>query len=225
MAVTALRASQSKVAFGLSATVRGRPAAKTGGTAAAPPPAGDPFDLVLLSAELAGSVPPEELAGARVVVLEAGRDGIGQIGAALAAHPGAAVVRVISHGEPGALLLAGQRISTATLAERADALAGWRQHLAPGAEILLYGCSVAASSEGRSLVDGLAALTVAAVAASVDITGAGGNLELAYTTGRIESGLAATQDDWDRAELTLALPNQRAGLGAFFLTGRRKDRA
>ncbi|WP_341886561.1 putative Ig domain-containing protein, partial [Synechococcus sp. UW140] len=194
-------------------------AAKTGGTAAAPPPAGDPFDLVLLSAELAGSVPQAELAGARVVVLEAGRDGIGQIGAALAAHPGAAVVRVISHGEPGALLLAGQRISTATLAERADALAGWRQHLAPGAEILLYGCSVAASSEGRSFVDGLAALTVAAVAASVDITGAGGNLELAYTTGRIESGLAATQDDWDRAELTLALPNQRAGLGATFFTG------
>ena len=208
VAVTALPASQGKGSLGLSAmgsvpapapnradTGCRRPGAPAGaglakpfpalapkpGPVAAPPPAGAPFDLVLLSAELASSVPPEELAGARVVVLAAGQGAIGQIGAALAAHPGASVVRVISHGEPGALLLAGQRISTATLAERADALAGWRQHLAPGAEILLYGCCVAASSEGRSLVDGLAALTGAAVAASVSPTGSaalGGDLTL-----------------------------------------------
>ncbi|MEN9877488.1 MAG: hypothetical protein RLZZ158_527, partial [Cyanobacteriota bacterium] len=231
--IASLTASQAKVALGGSAIFAPVPSANAACMVApAPSPrptqrfqvaaareSGVPPDLVFISRELVASVPQDELAGARVVVLEAGHDGIGQIGDALAANPGASVVRLISHGEPGSLLLAGQAITPATLAERADALAGWRQHLAPGAEILLYGCCVAASSEGRSLVDGLAALTGAVVAASVDITGAGGNLELAYTTGRIESGLAATQDDWDRAELTLALPNQRAGSGATIFIG------
>ena len=179
------------------------------GPVAAPPRSGDPFNLVLLSAELAGSVPPEELTGARVVVLEAGRDGIGQIGAALAAHPGASVVRLISHGEPGALLLAGQRISNATLQLRADALADWRRHLAPGAEILLYGCSVAASSEGRSFVDTLAALTGAAVAASVTPTGSaalGGDLTLGYASGPIAATSERFCQAWDHSGLILAAP-------------------
>ena len=96
------------------------------GPAAAPPPAGDPFNLVLISPELLGSVPPEELAGARVVVLDAAQEVMGQIGAALQAHPGTTVVRVISHGEPGALILAGQRLSPETLRLQSAAMAGWR---------------------------------------------------------------------------------------------------
>ena len=192
VAVTALPASQSKGVSGLYA-------AKNGGAAAAPPPAGDPFDLVLLSPELAGSVPQAELAGARVVVLEAGRDGIGQIGAALAAHPGAAVVRLFSHGEPGTVLVAGQAITKDTLVEQTEAIAAWRQHLAPGAEILLYGCSVAATPEGRSLVDGLAALTGAAVAASITPTGSaaqGGGLTLGYATGPIKAQTERFSQAW-----------------------------
>jgi hypothetical protein len=61
--------------------------------AGAPGNSGAPFDLVILSPELAGSVPQEELAGARVVILDANRDAISQVGAALQANPGASVVR------------------------------------------------------------------------------------------------------------------------------------
>ncbi|MBW0173032.1 MAG: DUF4347 domain-containing protein, partial [Vulcanococcus sp.] len=87
---------------------------------------------MVLSPELVASVPQEELAGARVVVLDTAQEVMGQIGAALQAHPGTTVVRVISHGEPGALFLAGQRLSRETLRLQSAAMAGWRQHLAPG---------------------------------------------------------------------------------------------
>ncbi|MCX5968953.1 MAG: DUF4347 domain-containing protein, partial [Cyanobacteria bacterium] len=177
--------------------------------AAATRTSGVPVDLVVLSPEIVGSVPPEELVGTRVVVLDAGADVIGQVGAALQAHPGAAVVRVISHGEPGSLLLAGQRITRDTLQLRLDDIAAWRQHLAPGAEILLYGCSVAATPEGRGFVDALAALTGADVAASSDLTGSpakGGDLTLDYATGPIEAITGRFSQAWDQSGLILAAP-------------------
>jgi hypothetical protein len=176
---------------------------------------------VVISPELLGSVPPEELAGARVVVLDGAREVMGQVGAALQAHPGTTVVRLISHGEPGNLLLAGQRISPYTLQLHSHALAGWRQHLAPGAEILLYGCSVAATPEGRSFVDGLAALTGAAVAASVTPTGSaalGGDLTLGYATGPIKAQTERFSQAWDQSGLILAVPVFSSSAAAAFTT-------
>lgn len=193
-----------------------------GAVATAPPSAADPFsiraarrrpgpplDLVLISPELVADVPPDELAGGRVVVLDAGRDAIEQLGAALRAHPGTAVVRLISHGEPGSLLVAGQRINRDTLQSRAADLAGWRQHLAPAAELLLYGCSVAATPEGRSFVDAIASLTGAEVAASATATGSaarGGDLRLEYRTGSIQAITDRFVQAWDRSGLILAAP-------------------
>ena len=165
--------------------------------------------LVVISPELVSSVPPEELAGARVVVLDPANEAIDQVGAALEAHPGTAVVRLISHGTPGCLLLAGQRITKGTLQLRSQAMAGWRQHLAPGAEILLYGCCVAATPEGRRFVDLIAALTGAEVAASFTLTGSaaqGGDLTLAYTSGPIAASTDRFSQAWDHSGLILAAP-------------------
>ena len=173
----------------------------------------------IVSPELQGRVPQAELAGSTVITLDAERDAIEQISQALAQQRNVRVVRVISHGEPGAIVLAGQRITAADLKARSAEVKDWGEALAGGAEILLYGCAVASTPAGQLLATTLAQLTGADVAASVDTTGAGGNLMLAYTTGRIDSGLAATQDEWDCAGLSLALPNQRAGSGASFEIG------
>lgn len=166
-------------------------------------------DLVLISSEIASAVPAEELVGARVVLLAAGKDVIDQVGAALRANPGTTVVRLISHGEPGSLLVAGQRLNAESLARRADAIAGWRKHLAPAAEILLYGCAVAATPEGRSFVDAIAALTGAKVAASTTPTGSagkGGDLRLDYATGPIKAITERFDQAWDQSGLILAAP-------------------
>ena len=82
---------------------------------------GGPGELVFMSPEIVALVPQAELAGARVFIRDPGKDVIGQVSSALQAHPGAAVVRVISHGEPGSLMLAGQRLTRDTLqAAKAD---------------------------------------------------------------------------------------------------------
>ena len=86
------------------------------------------------------------------------RAALAQIDAALRAQTGVETVRLISHGEPGAITLAGQRITAETLLGRSAEVGSWGASLAPGADWLLYGCSVAANAPGRNLADTLARL-------------------------------------------------------------------
>ena len=69
-------------------------------------------------------------------------------------------------------------------------------------DILLYGCDLAASQEGKSLLEAMSRLTGADVAASEDLTGAaskGGDWDLEFRTGTIETTVAigARQPDWN----------------------------
>jgi hypothetical protein len=165
--------------------------------------------LLILSPDIAASVPREEFAGSRVLILDAGKDAVSQIGQALQANPGTSVVRVISHGNSGSLLLAGQLVSGATLQARSVEISGWRQYLAPGADVLLYGCSVASTADGRNFVNTLGNLTGADVAASTNTTGSstlGGDLKLEYATGPIEAATGRFSAAWNASGLTLATP-------------------
>ncbi|MEZ5729366.1 MAG: DUF4347 domain-containing protein [Burkholderiaceae bacterium] len=125
-----------------------------------------------------------------IVLLEAGTDPVDQIGERLAAGAAASAVHLVAHGEPGALLLGGQRFDLAAFEARADALAGWAGSLTEAADILLYGCDLAADDAGRELLAGLARLTGADVAGSDDRTGAtalGGDWTLEVAAGSIET--------------------------------------
>ena len=74
--------------------------------------------------------------------------------------------------------------------------------VAEDADLMLYGCSVASAASGQAFVNDLALLTGLDVAASVDATGhnaLGGDWDLEYATGQIESWPAlsdAFQDRW-----------------------------
>jgi len=89
-----------------------------------------------------------------------------------------------------------------TLAQRGGEIAAWSAALAANADLLIYGCDVAAGSAGEKLVGDLAALTGADVAASTDATGSallGGNWVLEQASGPIEATVAvdsATQQAW-----------------------------
>ena len=81
-------------------------------------------------------------------------------------------------------------LSQSSLNNYADDLAAWGRSLSEQGDILLYGCSVAAGQEGEALIEGLAGLTRADVAASTDPTGPaalGGNWILEAATGPIEA--------------------------------------
>ena len=129
-----------------------------------------------------------------VVVLDAGRDGIDQIGEALESRSYAIdAVHVVSHGTERGLQLGGTWLDGEQLARDADDVARWRDALSADADLLLYGCNLAGSSEGKALVEQLGALTGADVAASTDATGAalhGGDWDLEHRVGPVETAAA-----------------------------------
>ncbi len=133
------------------------------------------------------------LRGSRVVVLDSRRNGVQQISAVLAQHRNLSNIHIVSNGRSGALELGNTVLHSRNLVQYRSALQNWRQSLAQGAEIFLYGCNVAQGQQGRAFVRRLGQLTGRAIAASTDLTGnaaRGGDWDLEFNTGRIRSGLA-----------------------------------
>jgi len=129
-------------------------------------------------------------AGAEVVLLQPDQDGLAQMLDALAGREGIDALHVLTHGAPGSIQLGSTSLSLGTLAGSADTLSKIGAHLSIDADILFYGCSVAASDEGKAMVSQIAVLTGADVAASEDITGAavrGGDWDLEVHSGIIEA--------------------------------------
>ncbi len=128
-----------------------------------------------------------------VVAIEADADGIAVIGHALAQRQGVTAVHLLGHGSDGVLRLGAAQLDASSLLARAGEFAQWGAALSANADLLLYGCDVAASPDGQAVAASLAALTGADVAASTDLTGAaagGGDWALEYSTGRIDAAVA-----------------------------------
>ncbi|MEF8721301.1 MAG: DUF4347 domain-containing protein [Candidatus Accumulibacter delftensis] len=133
--------------------------------------------------------------GSEIVWLDADGDGVLQMAAVLGGRSGLDSIHVVSHGRAGALSLGTATLSLGTLDSYRGELATIRHALRAGGDILLYGCNVAAGSEGTGLVNALADATGADVAASTNATGSaalGGDWTLEAASGPIESaGFAA----------------------------------
>jgi len=130
-------------------------------------------------------------ARAEIVVLNSARDAVAQMADRLRRESGVAAIHIFTHGDDGRLLIDGDTAMDAvSLDARRRELDTIRGSLAKGADVLVYGCRVAAGEEGRRFVDALAEMTDADVAASTDPTGAdlkGGDWELEYATGPVEA--------------------------------------
>jgi hypothetical protein len=136
-----------------------------------------------------------------VVVLDSDRDGISQIADVLSRYAeesgeptnALSAVHIVSHGTDAGIQLGGTWLTNESLGSRASDVALWRNSLSENADLLLYGCNLAGSHEGKALVEELAALTGADVAASVDTTGAttlGGDWDFEHRTGSVETEVA-----------------------------------
>ncbi len=132
-----------------------------------------------------------------VFVLDANRDGLDQITEILDSRRDVDSIHIISHSENGAVKLGNLWLGASNLDGYAGQLASWQNSLAADADILLYGCDLAASESGLTLIDSIHALTGADVAASDDDTGHasfGADWELEYFTGTIETEIALSAD-------------------------------
>ncbi|MGJ3254170.1 MAG: DUF4347 domain-containing protein [Elainellaceae cyanobacterium] len=137
---------------------------------------------------ISGIVPDAE-----AITLCANQDGIRQITDALAQYRRVDQVHIISHGEPGVVHLGSSQVDLETLDQSLPQLSAWKNSLADDAEILLYGCQIAAGDRGQRLIHQLSYLTGAKIAASSTLTGSAaldGNWVLEETVGSVKSPLA-----------------------------------
>jgi predicted outer membrane repeat protein len=140
------------------------------------------IDVGILNAD---SIISQFTPGTEVHLLNGGENAIAQITEILANRSNISAIHLFSHGSNGALQLGGEAI--ANLSDYDDELKLWSQSLTADADILLYGCNVAANETGKAFVNELSQLTGADVAASDDLTGLGGDWVLEYQTGTLET--------------------------------------
>ncbi len=137
-----------------------------------------------------------------VVILDAHRDGLEQISEALSKYNKLDAVHIVSHGSDGQLQLGATQLNNNTLKDRSSDISAWKEVFTDGGDLLIYGCNLADTQDGKSLVDSLSRLTATDVAASDDLTGnelLGGDWELEYEAGDIETSVAfseQTQENW-----------------------------
>ncbi|MGV3484840.1 MAG: DUF4347 domain-containing protein, partial [Planctomycetaceae bacterium] len=139
-----------------------------------------------------------------VVLLDSDRDGMEQVTQVLATYATGTIdaVHLVSHGINGGLLLGNMRLSVNNVEHYAEELSVWQQALSSDADLLIYGCDLAAGEAGVQLLHSLGHFIDADVAASVDATGAaelGGDWSLEYTWGELETEVAFStelQQSW-----------------------------
>ena len=125
-----------------------------------------------------------------IVYLDTTQDGIAQISNYLASASSISVIHVISHGVTGNLMLGNQVLNENNIDQYAQQFVAWNMALSDEADILLYGCDLAANQSGINLLRQLSDLTGADVAASNDLTGnsrEGGDWVLEIKYGQIDA--------------------------------------
>ena len=138
-----------------------------------------------------------------IYLLDPQRDGIAQIGEVLEGYQNLDAVHIVSHGNTSGLQLGGTWLNNASLYSNADAISAWGTALSEDADLLIYGCDLAATAEGVQFVNSLAQLTHSDVAASDDLTGSslqGADWDMEYLNGSVEVSIAfspLTQESWN----------------------------
>lgn len=130
-----------------------------------------------------------------VVLLSPSENGIEQITQTLAQYTTEKLdaVHLVTHSADRAIQLGGTWLDRTSVEAHQEQIATWKTALKPGADLLVYGCDLAASDSGRELLDRLVDLTGADIAASEDDTGSAlldGDWSLEYQAGEIETQVA-----------------------------------
>src|SRR4028118_588967 len=84
---------------------------------------------------------------AEVIIIDEMLGGIEQITERLATKQNIEAIHIISHGSPGSVQLGANTLNSSNIENFAPGLKQWRKALIPGADILLYGCNVAAFNQ------------------------------------------------------------------------------
>ena len=120
-----------------------------------------------------------------LLVLSESHSGLDQIDEFINQYSNVAALHVFAHGSSGNLRLGSTSVNSETLSRKQQTLSAWKSSFTNNADILLYGCNVAVAG-GKEFVSSLATITGADVAASNNVSGAGGDWLLEVHEGDIE---------------------------------------
>ena len=129
--------------------------------------------------------------------------GLNEISSAVLRHSELSELHIFTHSEGSGLRLGADVLDFNSAGENADLLGQWASALTVDADVMLYGCNLAATVEGIAFVDLLSQLTGADVAASTNLTGAdeyNADWVLEYRSGEIETDIEQTTrslSDWN----------------------------
>lgn len=151
--------------------------------------------LIVIDSSVLNSLDREKFsidlpAGYTAVWLNPNQDGVEQLKDLVAGYSQLEAIHLITHGSAGSIGLGNTWLNASTLSGYASALAAVGASLAPGADLLVYGCNVAQGQMGEAFVSALATAIGADVAASDDLTGLpvwGGNTRLEFSAGEIQA--------------------------------------
>ncbi|WP_293132067.1 FG-GAP-like repeat-containing protein [Microcoleus sp. bin38.metabat.b11b12b14.051] len=87
--------------------------------------------------------------GIETAILDPNRNAVDQIAETLKGKEYSAI-HIISHGAPGHLQLGNTQLNIETLPQYSQQIQQWRESLTENAEILLYGCNVAATTDSTT---------------------------------------------------------------------------
>ena len=133
------------------------------------------------------------LPGHQAFILSADKDGVEQITHLLSEFENIQTLHIVSHGSSGALHLGSTQLDLERISQYQSQLQSWANALSAEAQILFYGCRVAAGDRGLALVRTLNQLTAANIVASTTPTGCstkGGDWNFDVHTGNIKPSLA-----------------------------------
>jgi len=119
--------------------------------------------------QVAGSADPSRTL--EFVILDSTKDGIAQITSALLRYNGIDGLHIVSHGDTGEVQLGSTTLSQDNLDRYRTAISAWQYSLSDQADLLFYGCNLAASVDGQQLMNDLSTLTGTQVSASEDLIG------------------------------------------------------
>ncbi len=109
--------------------------------------------------------------GTKVYLLDAQEDGLQQIADVMQSQTGVSAISIIAHGAEGEIRLGSTIVDQAVVSQSHAALATIGSALAPGGDILLYGCDTGEGTDGQALVDAIAAESGANVGAASHLVG------------------------------------------------------
>ncbi|MCC9599924.1 DUF4347 domain-containing protein [Stieleria sp. JC731] len=150
-------------------------------------------DYQSLIDEIAGSDTQSEL---QIYLIDGTKDGIEQISEILEGYQDVDALHLLSHGNDGTLKLGSSVLDEYSLAGYAGELAKWQSSLSEQADLMIYGCELAETGSGQTLLAAISELTGADIAASSDDTGhssLGGDWDLEFVIGQTETSNLAQQ--------------------------------